>query len=89
MKWSESKQVWCVKKVSTRGFVELTIWCNEQFGPSQVDGHRNGVWGWAEGYYYGIKITKIPADNRSIYIAFKNQEDALFYILTWGDGDGD
>ncbi len=90
MKWSESKQVWCVKKVQTQSHADVTIWCKEQFGQSQVDGHRDGVWGWAEGNYYGITfdVGGIPVGTRAIYIAFRNQEDALFYILKWGEGDG-
>lgn len=59
-------------RASSRLFKEIHTWCTANFG--NINRYKsNYIWDWGSNYGY------------SLWFSFKNKEDKVQFILTWGE----
>lgn len=83
--YSNLRDCWCVRPTLHTNYLDVVSWCHERWGDFSVHNVSGGVWSYCDGNYYGLEYRHLKhsfPDNR-LYFSFKNQDDAVLFILRW------
>ena len=83
--YSYLRSCWCVRPTLHTNYLDVVDWCFAQWGNFAIKDEVDGTWSYCDGTYYGLayRHLKHSFPDHRLYFSFKNQDDAVLFMLRW------